>query len=178
RKKPRAGAVIEIRRAAAHNLQDVSVNLRKGAITAFVGVSGSGKSSLVVDVIQAEASRRLLECLSLYERQSVKEGPEAPVGSLEGLGPTVFVTPARPRGRRATVGTASELTFQLAVLLARLGERSCERCGARERRRLTAAGTVLPCSRRGSETPPLEPRHFLPSSYEAGCPTCSGFGTV
>src|SRR5205807_1011390 len=81
---------------------------------ALVGVSGSGKSSLLVDVVQAEASRRLLECLSLYERQSVKEGPEAPVGALEGLGPTVFVTPARPRGRRATVGTASEGTFHPA----------------------------------------------------------------
>jgi excinuclease ABC subunit A len=178
RKKPRAGAVIEIRRAAAHNLQDVSVNLRKGAITAFVGVSGSGKSSLVVDVIQAEASRRLLECLSLYERQSVKEGPEAPVGSLEGLGPTVFVTPARPRGRRATVGTASEISFHLAVLLAQLGERACDECGARQRRRLTPAGTVWTCPACGVEAGPVAPRHFLPSSYEAACLACGGVGTV
>src|SRR5207244_9855973 len=112
-------------------------DISKGAITALVGVSGSGKSSLLVDVVQAEASRRLLECLSLYERQSVKEGPEAPVGALEGLGPTVFVTPARPRGRRATVGTASEVTFHLAVLPAHVGERACEECGRRQRRRLT-----------------------------------------
>ena len=114
RTKPRAAPAIEVRRAAAHNLRDVSLDISKGAITALVGVSGSGKSSLLVDVVQAEASRRLLECLSLYERQSVKEGPEAPVGALEGLGPTVFVTPARPRGRRATVGTASEVTFHAA----------------------------------------------------------------
>jgi excinuclease ABC subunit A len=178
RKKARAGAAIEIRRAAAHNLQDVSLDLRKGAITAFVGVSGSGKSSLVVDVIQAEASRRLLECLSLYERQSVKEGPEAPVGSLEGLGPTVFVTPARPRGRRATVGTASEIGFHLAVLLAQLGERTCERCGARQRRRLTPGGTMWACPSCGAEAGPVAPRHFLPSSYEAACLACGGVGTV
>jgi excinuclease ABC subunit A len=178
RKKPRSAPSIAIRRAAEHNLQSVSLDIKKGAITAFVGVSGSGKSSLLVDVIQAEASRRLLECLSLYERQSVKEGPEAAVGSLEGLGPTVFVTPERPRGRRATVGTASELSFHLAVLLAQIGERACDECGSGQRRRLTPTGTVWTCLVCGNEAGPVAPRHFLPSSYEAACLTCGGVGTV
>jgi excinuclease ABC subunit A len=178
RTKPRTAPVIKVRRAAAHNLRDVSLDIRKGAFTALVGVSGSGKSSLLVDVVQAEASRRLLECLSLYERQSVREGPEAPVGSLEGVGPTVFVTPARPRGRRATVGTASEISFHIAVLLAQIGERTCERCGVRQRRRLTAAGTVWTCTRCGAEAGPVVPRHFVPSAYEAACLTCAGLGTV
>src|SRR5205814_8092463 len=128
--------------ATASNLRDVSIGIGRGAITAFVGVSGSGKSSMLVDVIQAEAARRLLECLSMYERQSVKEGPEAPVRALEGLGPTVFVTPARPGGRHATVGTASEVAHHLAVLLAHLGERACEACGVRQRRRLAGDGTI------------------------------------
>jgi excinuclease ABC subunit A len=178
RKKPRSAPSIAIRRAAAHNLQNVSLDIKKGAITAFVGVSGSGKSSLLVDVIQAEASRRLLECLSLYERQSVKEGPEATVGSLEGLGPTVFVTQARPRGRRATVGTASEISFHLAVLLAQIGERTCEECGSGQRRRLTPSGTVWTCPVCDNEAAAVAPRHFLPSSYEAACLTCGGVGTV
>jgi excinuclease ABC subunit A len=178
RTKPRSAPVIKVRRAAAHNLRDISLDIRKGAITALVGVSGSGKSSLLIDVVQAEASRRLLECLSLYERQSVREGPEAPVGSIEGLGPTVFVTPARPRGRRATVGTASEISFHIAVLLAHIGERACEQCGARQRRRLTAAGTVWTCPQCGAQSGPVAPRHFLPSAYDAACLTCAGLGTV
>src|SRR5439155_2629836 len=71
--------------------RDVSVDLPKGALTVVTGVSGSGKSSLVRDVLEAEATRRLLESLSLYERQSVHEGPEAPVRGLEGLGPTLLL---------------------------------------------------------------------------------------
>ena len=53
------------------------------------GVSGSGKSSLVGDVLEAEARRRYLETLSLYERQGTREGPEAPVDSVSGLGVAV-----------------------------------------------------------------------------------------
>jgi excinuclease ABC subunit A len=174
RAKPRTQAAIKIRRAAANNLRDVSLEIPKGALTALVGLSGSGKSSLLVDVIQAEASRRLLECLSQYERQSVKEGPEAAVRTIEGLGPTVFVDPTRPLGRRSTVGSASEISFQLAVLLAYLGERGCTGCGAP----LEAAIGEASCRRCGHAATPLEPRHFLPSSYQAACLTCSGLGTV
>jgi excinuclease ABC subunit A len=178
RRGRRAGSAIRVRRAAANNLRNVSLDIRKGAITALVGVSGSGKSSLLVDVVAAEASRRLLECLSMYERQSVKEGPEAPVASVEGLGPTVLVAAQRRRWTRSTVGTQSDLSFNLAVLLAYAGERECERCGARQRRRLTAAGSVWRCPNCGEESKPVTPRQFLPSAYEAACLGCAGLGWV
>src|SRR6266480_3528605 len=50
--------------AAENNLADVDVELG-GGLTAIVGVSGSGKSSLAFDVIYHEARRRLLDSLSL-----------------------------------------------------------------------------------------------------------------
>ncbi|MDP6350588.1 MAG: excinuclease ABC subunit A, partial [Chloroflexota bacterium] len=68
-----------VRNARAHNLKGVDVSFPKGKLTVVTGVSGSGKSSLVGDVLETEARRRFLESLSLYERQSTREGPEAPV---------------------------------------------------------------------------------------------------
>src|SRR4029453_7971922 len=106
------------------------LRLAKHQITAVVGVSGSGKSSLVRDVLESEALRRFVESLSMYERQSIHERPEAPAARIEGLGPKIAI---RADGRRSealsAVGTATELGFHLAVLLAFAGTRRCERCG-------------------------------------------------
>lgn len=44
---------------ARDNLHDVSVRVPKRRITAFVVVSGSGRSSLVFDTIAVEAQRQL-----------------------------------------------------------------------------------------------------------------------
>ena len=50
RKKP-GKEKLRIVRARAHNLKDVTVDIPIGVITAVTGVSGSGKSSLIVDTL-------------------------------------------------------------------------------------------------------------------------------
>ena len=50
RKQPGEEA-LKIVRARAHNLKDVTVEIPLGVITAVTGVSGSGKSSLIVDTL-------------------------------------------------------------------------------------------------------------------------------
>ena len=45
--------------AREHNLKDLSLIIPKNRITVFVGVSGSGKSSIVFDSIAVEAQRQL-----------------------------------------------------------------------------------------------------------------------
>jgi len=175
--------VISIRAAAANNLKRVDVDFPKGRLTVVTGVSGSGKSSLVADVLEAEARRRFLDTLSMYERQSTREGPEAPVESLSGLGVTVTIGPERRMyNRRATVGTATEIAHRLAVLLSWRGERACPECGAALHRttgRGPAGSTqTWVCSRCAATAPVAQPRHFSSSTYAAACLTCHGVGTL
>ncbi len=145
RTRRRAADAISVRGARAHNLAGVNVDFAKNRFTVVTGVSGSGKSSLVDDVIAAEATRRLLECLSVYERQSVREGPEAPVDSLTGLGPTMIVDATssssnRPDlvlldAARSSVGRSSDLDRLVALVMARAGVRTCLECGGDRVRR-------------------------------------------
>ena len=194
RAKPRAGRrssdAIRVRGARAHNLAGVDVDFAKGRFTVVTGVSGSGKSSLVRDVVAAEATRRLLECLSVYERQSVREGPEAPVDSLTGLGPTMSIDPSGAvfdssgpgnyvwDAPRATVGRASDLDRLVSVVLARAGVRTCLACGGDNVRRTSAAPerpwTCADCDTRAL---PIEPRHLM-GSPAAICPQCLGVGVT
>jgi len=165
---------ISIRGARANNLRNVDVDLPKGKLTVVTGISGSGKSSLVRDVLEAEARRRFLESLSLYERQSTHEGPEAPVTSISGLGVALAVgSERRLYERRATTGTATELSHHLAALLAAIGERRCLQCGDMMERR-----QAWHCPTCGATAPLAEPRHFDPRTYAAACLTCHGVGTM
>jgi excinuclease ABC subunit A len=166
---------ISIRNAHAHNLRGVDVDFIKGAMTVVTGVSGSGKSSLVGDVLEAEARRRFLESLSMYERQSTREGPEAPVDSVEGLGVALTIAPTRRmHRRRATVGTATEIAHYLAILLAWLGERRCLACGAD----MDRGRDEWHCPACGAGAPIAQPRHLNPTNYAAACLKCNGVGTL
>jgi excinuclease ABC subunit A len=170
----RPSSHISIRAARANNLRGVDADFPKGKLTVVTGVSGSGKSSLVGDVLEAEARRRFLEMLSMYERQGAHEGPEAPVGSVTGLGVAVAIGPERlVYNRRATVGTATELSHHLAVLLATVGERNCPNCSAAMIR-----GEGWRCPACGATAPRASSRHFLSSTYASACLTCHGVGTL
>ncbi len=172
---------IEIRNARANNLKGIDVSIPKGKLTVVTGLSGSGKSSLVADVLEVEARRRYLESLSMYERQGMHEGPEAPVDSVSGLGVVLTVRGVQAHRwsalthftRRATVGRASELSHHLAVLLANLGERACLECGAAMARR-----GEWECPACSARAPIAQPRHFSTATYAGACRQCTGLGVL
>lgn len=58
--------LIRVRGTRENNLQDVNVDLPKRRLTVFTGVSGSGKSSLVLDTIAAESQRMINETRSAF----------------------------------------------------------------------------------------------------------------
>jgi excinuclease ABC subunit A len=165
---------ISIQRAHVHNLRNVSVDIPKGKLTVVTGVSGSGKSSLVHDVLETEARRRFLETLSLYERQGIHEGPEAEVKSVSGLGVALTIGAERlVYSRRATVGTATEISHHLAILLSGFGRRKCLECGSEMNRRMEWICPVC-----GAQASPAAPRHFASSTYSAACVQCNGIGSM
>jgi excinuclease ABC subunit A len=112
--------------AAEHNLRDVDVTFGPG-LTAIVGVSGSGKSSLAFDVVYAEARRRFMESLALGRAGA--RVPAAQVRRIEGLGPAVAVAQnVLNHNPESTVATSVGLHPFLRLLYARFAEVSCPRC--------------------------------------------------
>jgi excinuclease ABC subunit A len=170
---------IRVRNARMHNLRGIDVTFPKNRLTVVTGVSGSGKSSLVTDVLEVEARRRFLETLSLYERQSTGEGMQVEVDSISGLGVTIAIGSERQRrfDQRANVGGATEIARHLAALLAWTGDRHCVQCGqgmARVQERDFAGWICANCGEKAA----AEPRQFSPTTYAAACTTCNGVGTL
>ena len=112
--------------AAQHNLRDLDVTFGPG-LTAVVGVSGSGKSSLAFDVVYTEARRRFVESLALGGNRV--RIPAAHVRRIEGLGPAVAIEQnVLNRNPLSTVATSVGLHPFLRILYARFAEVACPRC--------------------------------------------------
>jgi len=169
---------IIIKNAHIHNLKGINVEFPKDSINVITGVSGSGKSSLVNDVIEAEAKRRFFESLSMYERQGIRAGPEVLVDEISGLGVTSHVISTRAIHSRSfmirnTIGKATEISHHIANLLAYAGERKCPKCGAPMKKM-----TERTCEKCNTIIPASNPKHFDPASYQAACLKCNGIGTI
>ena len=59
---------IIIRGLNQNNLKNVSLDVPKGKIVVFTGISGSGKSSIVFDTIAAESQRQMNETYTAFVR--------------------------------------------------------------------------------------------------------------
>jgi excinuclease UvrABC ATPase subunit len=103
--------LIRVQGARVNNLKDVSVEIPKRRLTAFTGVSGSGKSSLVFSTIAAESQRLINETYSSFVQGFMPTMARPEVDVLEGLTTAIIVDQERMGGdSRSTVGTATDAT--------------------------------------------------------------------
>src|SRR6476659_2226592 len=99
--------LIRVQGARENNLKDVSVELPKRRLTAFTGVSGSGKSSLVFGTIAAESQRMINETYSAFVQGFMPTLARPEVDRLEGLTTAIIVDQERLGSNpRSTVGPA------------------------------------------------------------------------
>jgi len=114
--------LIRVQGARVNNLKDVSVEIPKRRLTAFTGVSGSGKSSLVFGTIAAESQRMINETYSAFVQGFMPTLARPDVDVLEGLTTAIIVDQERMGGNpRSTVGTATDANAMLRIVFSRLG---------------------------------------------------------
>jgi excinuclease ABC subunit A len=122
--------MIIVKGARTHNLKNITVELPRGKMIVFTGLSGSGKSSLAFDTIFAEGQRRYVESLSSYARQFLRQMQKPDVDEISGLSPAISIDQkSRSNNPRSTVATITEIYDYLRILFARIGHPHCLVCG-------------------------------------------------
>lgn len=139
---------IRIRGARTNNLANLDIEIPRGRLVAFAGVSGSGKSSLVFDTIAAEAGHQLNETFPPFARNRLPRWTRPDSDEITGLSPVIVIDQRRLGGNaRSTVGTATDTWTYLRLLYSRIGH------------------------------PQLgESNHFSFNDPAGMCPSCSGLG--
>lgn len=169
--------LIRVQGARVNNLKDVTVEIPKRRLTAFTGVSGSGKSSLVFDTIAAESQRLINETYSAFVQGFMPNLARPEVDRLEGLTTAIIVDQERMGANpRSTVGTATDANAMLRILFSRLGQPyvgppTAFSFNVPTRR----AGGVLSTEKGGR----VEKKVVKDAVYLGGmCPRCEGMGAV
>lgn len=117
------GEYIYVEDAYENNLKHISLQIPKKQITIFTGVSGSGKSSLVLDTIAAKSRRELNETFPSFVQQYLPKYGRPHVGSIENLPVAIVIDQRKPApNARSTVGTYTDIYALLRLLFSRIGQ--------------------------------------------------------
>jgi excinuclease ABC subunit A len=163
RTRPSKGA-LGIRGARAHNLKSVSVDIPLGLITSITGVSGAGKSGLIVDTLLAAARARLYGASGWV-------GPFDDIEGLEQIDKVVSIDQA-PIGRtpRSNPATYTGIFTHLRELFATLPDARARGYKPGRFSFNVKGGRCEACQGDGVLRVEM---HFLPDVY-VRCNTCGG----
>jgi excinuclease UvrABC ATPase subunit len=168
--------LIRVVGARVNNLKDVSIDIPKRRLTAFTGVSGSGKSSLVFSTIAAESQRLINETYSAFVQGFMPTLARPEVDVLEGLTTAIIVDQERMGSNpRSTVGTATDADAMLRILFSRLAQPHIGSPGAYSFNVASAHGSGGITVERGERTI-TKSASF--SRVGGMCPRCEGRGSV
>ncbi|MDO5345270.1 MAG: excinuclease ABC subunit UvrA [Lachnospiraceae bacterium] len=114
---------IKVIDAYENNLQHISLDIPKYKITVFTGVSGSGKSSLVLDTVAAQSRRELNDTFPGFVQNYLPKYGRPHVGQIESLPVAIVIDQKKPSPNlRSTVGTYTDMYTLLRLLFSRVGQ--------------------------------------------------------
>jgi len=111
---------IRLRGVRQHNLRGFDLDLAKRTLVVVVGVSGSGKSSLVFDTIAAEAQRQVNSTFSAFAQNYLPSYGRPDADRIENLSAAVVVDQRRLHGGpRSTLATVTDIGDWMRLLWSR-----------------------------------------------------------
>lgn len=159
-----SGKFLTVKGASGNNLQNVDLKIPLGVMTAVTGVSGSGKSSLIIDTLYAELA-------SVYHGASLDILPHQGVSGLQYIDKVIDIDQSpigrTPRSNPVTYTGAFDL---IRTLFAELPEAKMRGFNAGRFSFNVKGGRCESCS--GGGVTRIE-MNFLPDVYVI-CEECSG----
>lgn len=123
---------IQIIGACENNLKNISVSLPQNSLVLVGGRSGSGKTSLLVDILHAESQRIFFQTLSSYARQFLEKIKRPNCLAVRNLRPSLCVLQSRNlKNSRSSVATLTHIIDDLKNLMIAFGDYVCPSCGKR-----------------------------------------------
>ncbi len=163
RREPNHKALM-IRGARQFNLKNLSVSIPLGLLVAVTGVSGSGKTSLIFDILDAAARQRL-------EGASKIPGEHESITGWEFIDKVITVDQYHiGRLPRSNAATYSDVFTPIREAYAGTPDAKANKVTARRFSFNVPGGRCERCEGTGTLTVKM---HFLPD-VEVRCPTCRG----
>jgi len=89
---PQQRELISIRGARTRTLKDLDLDFPKRQLSVVTGLSGSGKSSLVIDTLHGYGLQQMTQQFSTYQQSRVGVNFQFEVDHIEGLTPSICIT--------------------------------------------------------------------------------------